>query len=203
MGRRTYDVFVSYRSIDKTVASDLARRLAKAHLKVWLDRRKLRGGESFDDEIDAALAKSRSVAVLVGPGGVGPWQKREIARAAENPRTRLIPVLLPKVRPGCRLPLALAGLHRIDLTRGSDKDNTHALVAAIDGKPDRGAKSEPPPEPPKPLSAKPRRKVGSIFVRGNGNQIATKRGVVTGNIIGSVVVTGGGNNVRTGRFRGQ
>ena len=202
MGKRTYDVFVSYRSIDKNVVSALARRLTRAHLKVWLDRQKLHGGESFDDEIDAALAKSRSVAVLVGPGGVGPWQKREIARAAENSRTRLIPVLLPRVRLGCRLPLALAGLHRINVEHGLNKDGVSELVAAIKGQSVKNAKPEKQVAPPKRKKSRSKAS-GGINVIGKGNQVVTGGGIVAGNITGSVLVTGGGNFVRVGRSRAQ
>jgi hypothetical protein len=202
MGRRTYDVFISYNSKDRKVASDLARRLTKAGLKVWLDAWTILGGDNFAEKIEAGLEKSRSVAVLVGPGGFGPWQRREIARAVEDRHMRVILVLLPQARPGSRTPLALAGLSRIDLRGGlDDKNGMRALVSAIKAKTAKGtARVEPvDADTPKPAESGPR---GAISVVGNRNQVATTGGIIAGNIPGSILVTGGGNALRVDKDRG-
>jgi hypothetical protein len=202
MGRRTYDVFISYNSKDQKAAVKLKRRLEKAGLKVYFDTSTIRGGDEFDEKIVAGLEKSRSIAVLVGPHGFGPWQKREIAQAAEDPLLHLIPVLLAKPRPGSRMPLAFAGLHRIDLTKGlDDTKGIGALVKAIKAKPKKATARVEPVEAEAPKAAKPK-PARAISVRGNGNQVATNGGIIAGNVTGSILVTGGGNNVRLGKDRG-
>jgi hypothetical protein len=202
MGRRTYDVFISYSSKDGKVASDLARRLKKAGLKVWLDAWTIRGGDHFAEKIEAGLDKSRSVAVLVGPGGYGPWQKREIARAVEDRDLRVIPVLLPRARAGARTPLALAGFSRIDLRGGlDDKNGIRALVSAIKAKPSKAAARVEPVEADTPKPAESGTG-GAISVVGNGNQVATNGGIVAGNVTGGIIVTGGGNHLRVSKDRG-
>ena len=190
MGRRTYDVFVSYNSKDEGVASNLARRLKKVGLKVWLAAWTIDGGDDFVEAIEAGLEKSRSVAVLVGAGGFGPWQGREIVRALAHRRLRVIPVLLTSPRRGSRTPLALAGLSRIDLTKGlDDKKGIGALVKAIKAKPGKRAAPLEQVDADAPKAAAPDR---SIVVRGNGNQVATNGGIVAGNVTGGIIVTGGG-----------
>ena len=202
MGRRTYDVFISYNSKDAKVASDLARRLKKAGLKVWLDAWTIRGGDHFDDKIEAGLEKSRSVAVLAGPGGFGPWQRREIARAVEDRHLRVIPVLLAKPPRGSRTSLALAGLSRIDLTSGlDDKNGIRELVSAIKAKPSKAAARAEPVDAESPKPAEPR-SGRAISVVGEHNQVATNGGIIAGNVAGSILVTGGGNSVRIGKDRG-
>ena len=202
MGKRTYDVFVSYRSTDKKVVAELARRLETAGLKVWLDAWTILGGDDFAKRIEEGLEASRSVALMVGPGSFGPWHEREMSRAVKDRRKRLIPVLLPKARLDKGTPLELERLSRIDLTKGLSKDGILALVAAIKSKPITRAKAEEKADPPK--RKKPRPKVGSgVNVIGNGNQVATNGGIVAGNITGSVLVTGGGNVVRVRRSDGQ
>ncbi len=198
MARRIYDVFVSYSSKGKKVASDLARRLKKAGLKVWLDAWTIRGGDHFAEKIEAGLDRSRSVAVLVGPGGYGPWQKREIARAVEDRHLRVIPVLLPRARRGARTPLALAGLSRVDLRGGlDDKNGMQPLVSAIKAKPSKGGQVEA--DPPNPAAPEHGPAISAV---GNRNQVASNGGIVAGNVTGSIIVTGGGNSVRVGKDRG-
>jgi hypothetical protein len=148
------------------------------------------------------LEKSRSVAVLVGAGGFGPWQGREIVRALEDRRLRVIPVLLTRPRRGSRTPLPLAGLSRIDLTKGlSDKNGIGALVRAIKTKPGKAAASVEPIEAEAPETAKPK-PARAISVRGKGNQFANNGGVVAGNVTGGIIVTGGGNHLRVSKDRG-
>ena len=57
-------------------------------------------GGTWQTEIDAALGAVQGVAIVVGPGGMGPWQKEEVQAALlravdDAKRFRVIPVLLP------------------------------------------------------------------------------------------------------------
>jgi hypothetical protein len=209
--RRTHDVFVSYRSSEVALVRRLARRLRRARLKVWLDAWDVLGGDPFGPKIEQGIRGSGAVAVLVGAGGFGPWQKREIAKAVGDGHRRVIPVLLPGAR-GTRTPIALAGLSRIDLRGGiDDRGSLKPLVAAIKGKPIHDAAGETPRER-RPQAARPspssnpsrlaRKLSGPLSVRGKNHMIAVNGGVTARTITGSTVVTGDGNVVRAGKGRG-
>jgi PhnB protein len=96
-----FDVFLSYNRSDKYTVKNLAHALSQNGLKPWLDDWNLIPGAPWQPEIEKVLKKCRSVAVLIGPSGLSPWQSEEM-RAAINRRVqetnglfRLIPVLLP------------------------------------------------------------------------------------------------------------
>jgi PhnB protein len=96
-----FDVFLSYNRSDKYTVKNLAHALLQNGLKPWLDEWNLIPGAPWQPEIEKVLKKCRSVAVLIGPSGLSPWQSEEM-RAAINRRVqetnglfRLIPVLLP------------------------------------------------------------------------------------------------------------
>src|SRR6266403_5750207 len=137
-----FHVFLSHSSSDKPAVEELARRLAKEGLQVWLDRWHLIPGQSTQPAIEKALAESETCAVFVGPSGLGPWQNEEM-RAAIDRRVldsdrhfRVIPVLLPGAERAERssLPTFLAATTWVEF-RGSlgDEDAFHRLVCGIRG----------------------------------------------------------------------
>ena len=191
MIKRVYDVFISYRSKDKAAVLEIYRRLKRSKVKAWLDKARLAGGHDFSDEIDAALQRSRAVAVLVGPSGIGPWQKKEIARAAEDKGIRLIPVLLPRLRRIPRLPIVLAGLHRIDLRKGIEKLGVVQLIDAIKGKAPKPAPENKPT--PQRKNARPAAKAPA----GTGGIVAIN-GSLAAKTIKGIITVGKGNKVRVG-----
>src|SRR3954454_11335093 len=98
-----HDVFLSHATNDKPLVEELARRLTRENLKPWLDKWNLIPGTPWQPELEAALAECASCAVIIGPGGFGPWHHEEM-RTAINRRVedrahafRVIPVLLPGV----------------------------------------------------------------------------------------------------------
>lgn len=140
---KLYDVFLSYNSRDGAAVLELARQLKDAaRLRLWLDRWNLVAGEPWQEPVEKALDDSRSCAVFLGPGGIGPWQNEEM-RAALQKRVgqdgfRVIPVLLPDASgPSLReLPPFLARLTWVDF-RGpeglGDEAAFRNLVAGIRG----------------------------------------------------------------------
>ena len=95
-----YDVFLSYNYQDSEFVKQLAGRLVdQAGLRVFLDEWELVPGTARQEEIEKALAQSRTYAVCLGHVGLGDWQNEE-ARVALQSRVsdkqrRVIPVLLP------------------------------------------------------------------------------------------------------------
>ena len=98
-----FDVFVSYNTLDHAAVEAIARALADRHLTVFLDRWELVPGRSWPDALEGYLARCRSVAVVLGPSGMGPWQQREhylaLDRQARDPAFGVIPVILPDADP--------------------------------------------------------------------------------------------------------
>jgi len=119
-----FDVFLSYNKADLAAVERLASQLAKSGLKVWLDRWNLVPGDPWQDEIEEALDRSRTVAVFVGPAGIGGWHNEEMRSALEtrvvDRNRRVIPVLLPgAVEPDKGgLPRFLRRLHWVDFRNG-------------------------------------------------------------------------------------
>lgn len=99
-----YDAFISYHSADLDAATTLAEHLRNEGIVVYLDVWQTLPGDLVQETIEAALTRSTSCVVLVGPGGPGPngfgrWQHEEvrsaIAQRVDDPGFRVIPVLFP------------------------------------------------------------------------------------------------------------
>jgi len=105
-----YDVFLAHNSVDAAEVEAIGLELKKVGLKVWLDKWELPPGRLFQDEIERALPRTRAVAVLIGAGGLGPWERLEMRVAISQFVKRgapVIPVLLPGASKEPELPLLL------------------------------------------------------------------------------------------------
>src|SRR5512132_1657056 len=105
MSAATADVFLSYSRIDAPAVRRIQAYLKQAGLATFLDRDQLPAGQPWLSALEQAITRCAAIAVLVGPTGLGTWQKREVQLAldqqAEAERTGhpfpVIPILLPKV----------------------------------------------------------------------------------------------------------
>jgi hypothetical protein len=148
----TYDCFLSHNSTDKPAARALAERLRRAGLSVWLDDEQLRPGVSWLPLLEAGIRASSSIAVLIGPHGLGPWQDQEVQAAlslAVQDRRPVIPVLLPGAPAAPDLPPLLVIRGWVDLRPDPDGQAgfdqlTWGITGAKPG-PDRGASPGPGP----------------------------------------------------------
>jgi hypothetical protein len=134
-----YDYFLSYASEDRPVVQGVRRRLEERGVTSFFDRANLVAGFSWFEPLQAAVARSRAIAVFLGPHGLGFWQKRELALALDRQareekagcRLPVVPVLLP----GMSLEDAPGFLminHFIDLRGGLDDDSAAlALLAPL------------------------------------------------------------------------
>jgi GTPase SAR1 family protein len=129
-----FDVFLCHNWDDKPAVRGLARQLRERGLRPWLDERELRPGRRWQPLLEEVLAGIPAAAVIVGPGGIGPWQNQELdvlmALSVEG-RCALVPVLLPGANPN-DLRLFLNGLTWVDLA-GSEPDPIDQLVWGITG----------------------------------------------------------------------
>jgi hypothetical protein len=137
-----YDVFLSHNSKDKPAVEYLAIRLEdEAGLKVFLDKWNLVPGDPWQEDLEKALAASRTVAVFLGPSGIGGWHNEEMRNAlnqrVRDPERRVIPVLLPgTTKPQeAKLPVFLTRLTWVKFPKLDNDESFFRLVAGITGKP--------------------------------------------------------------------
>ncbi|MHB8574032.1 MAG: toll/interleukin-1 receptor domain-containing protein, partial [Dehalococcoidia bacterium] len=87
-------VFISYSSDDRPTALALAEKLEAQGIAVWLDRRNIGGGASWDDEIVRGIKSSAVFAVLCSPAAMASDNVRQELRLAMQYRKPLLPLLL-------------------------------------------------------------------------------------------------------------
>ena len=98
-----YDALLSYDARDEHLVEELARLLRAEGLNLLLDKWHLLPGEPWQEALEKALHRSRSIVVCIGPSGLGPWQNEELWAALDtrlrDMRPRVIPVLLSRAWP--------------------------------------------------------------------------------------------------------
>jgi peptidoglycan hydrolase-like protein with peptidoglycan-binding domain len=115
------DVFISYAREDRPDAQLLAGALSREGWTVWWDR-EIRVGQSFDREIEAALAGARAVIVLWSRAATtSTWVRAEAGDAADRG------VLVPARLDDTEVPLRFRSLQTADL-RGWRRDAAGAGV---------------------------------------------------------------------------
>lgn len=98
---RAKPIFISYASEDWKIAGLLAWELECLGYRTWLDRRQLRGGESWEDAIEGRLTAASRVVALLTPTSIAKsgyvkqeWRQAErIARSREGGHPFFIPVI--------------------------------------------------------------------------------------------------------------
>ncbi len=99
-------IFISHASEDDAFVKELRIALENLGLPVWVDSRRLQGGDKLAPEIDQAIAQARQVIAVLSRDTINsPWVTREIRRALEVERERqqdgyrVVPLLLPGLKP--------------------------------------------------------------------------------------------------------
>lgn len=131
-----FDVFLSHNSQDKPAVRALARALVQRGISVWLDEEQLPPGLPWQELLEEAIKGSRTVAVLVGKDGLGPWADEEMRTAlnlACKDKRPVIPVLLPGAGEEPELPLFLTNRTWVDLRSGLDGEGFDRLIWGISG----------------------------------------------------------------------
>jgi hypothetical protein len=130
-----FDVFLCHNSQDKPSIRRLYQGLKDRGLSPWLDEEHARPGIPWQKELENAIPRIRSAAVVVGPHGQGPWQELECyAFISEFLRRAcpVIPILLADARDTPELPLLLRPFTYIDF-RSTIPDPWRRLVWGISG----------------------------------------------------------------------
>lgn len=136
-GSILFDVFLSHNSTDKPTVRQLAGALVQRGVKVWLDEWELIPGRDWQSALEHIIEVVRSVAVLVGEDGLGPWEVREM-RACINEFVKrkmpVIPVLLPHASAIPNVPLFLKSFTWVDFREGGlTEESLGNLIWGITG----------------------------------------------------------------------
>ena len=131
-----YDLFLSYHWRDHETVEAVAEALRDSGIKPFLDRWYLVPGRRWVEVLEQTLSECRSVAIFLGPEGMGRWQQREkeyaLDRQTRDPAFSVIPVLLQGADPALGfLPLNTW----VDLRQGRGPDKIEVLVRAARGLP--------------------------------------------------------------------
>jgi hypothetical protein len=136
-----YDVFLSHNSNDKSIVKKIAKILEdKYDLKVFLDVWNLVPGDPWQEDIEIALSESRTVAVFLGPSGIGGWHNEEmrvaLSQRVKDSDRRVIPVLLPKTKKPKKeeMPAFLGRMSWVDFTNGITDKLMDRFVSGIRGR---------------------------------------------------------------------
>jgi serine/threonine protein kinase len=98
--RGEFDTFLAHNARDKPHVLFIAGKLKERGLYPWLDKEQIPPGGLFQDHLQEAIAKVKSLTVFLGPAGLGDWEAMElralISQCVEKKKP-VIPVLLPGV----------------------------------------------------------------------------------------------------------
>ncbi|MGK7909234.1 MAG: SUMF1/EgtB/PvdO family nonheme iron enzyme [Synechococcus sp.] len=134
-----FDVFLCYNRQDMQQVKEIGRQLQELGLRVWLDDWVLQQPEmNWKPVLDKQVEEIGSVAVFVGPDGVGPWQDLDIQAFLLEfayKECPMIPVTLERVMKRPNLPPYLLGHNWVDF-RKYRPDPIEQLHQAISAKPD-------------------------------------------------------------------
>ena len=131
-----FDVFLSHNGHDKPSVRELKRLLVARGLRVWLDEDELQPGLPWQELLEAGIETSASVAVLIGPDGLGPWEDAEMQgalRLAVANKRAVIPVLLLGSPAEPQLPMFLGLRTWVDLRDGFNDERLEKLIWGITG----------------------------------------------------------------------
>lgn len=132
-----FDVFLSHSSKDKPNVRDLKKRLEAYDLSCWFDEDQLRPGIPWQQLLEEGIQQAKSIAVLIGKDGLGPWEDVEMQAAlnlAVKDKRPVIPVLMPDAPVKPALPMFLGNRTWVDLRGGFVKAAVDNLVWGITGK---------------------------------------------------------------------
>jgi tetratricopeptide (TPR) repeat protein len=131
-----FDVFISHNRKDLNAVRELSGLLRSRGLKVWLDEWELVPGRPWQEALEDAIENSRTVAVLIGENGLGPWETPEMRGALSESVRRgipIIPIFLPGAPSNPSLPMFLARYKWVDLRGGLIPENIDLLEWGITG----------------------------------------------------------------------
>ena len=119
-------IFISYSRLDSQFVDRLEADLRSRSFDPWVDRRKLEGGQDWQDELQRAIDECQVVCVVLTPAALGSDAVKMEYRYAQRRRKPLIPLMLTY----CELPMDLEAVQWVDF-QNIYEDGLRNLVAAL------------------------------------------------------------------------
>ena len=132
--RGGFDVFLSHNAADKAAVRAINQRLKQRGIVPWLDEEQVQPGRNWVKLLENQLQSINSMAVFIGPSGMGRWHSAEEETAmilCQDRNIPVIPVLLTDARES-EVPPLLRRLHYVDF-RKTDPDPLQQLIWGITG----------------------------------------------------------------------
>ena len=130
-----FDVFLCHNSQNKETIKCIGNQLKEFGLLPWLDEWEIVPGRPWQDALEKQIKNIKSVAVFIGPEGIGPWQHSEMnafLRKFHQKQIPIIPVILPTCQKTPKLPVFLEGFHWVDFRKESPNPY-HQLLWGVTG----------------------------------------------------------------------
>ncbi len=147
MTEQLFDVFLAHNSADKPFVRVINTKLKQHGLKTWIDEEQIAPGRSFQQEIQQAIPRVKTAAIILGKDGIGRWQNWEIQAFFSQLVTAkkiVIPVLLPGLD---KVPEDLPFLQQlswIKFENVEDRNSLELLIWGITGeRPQQELKDKP------------------------------------------------------------
>jgi tetratricopeptide (TPR) repeat protein len=133
-------IFISHTSKDDAFVQELREALESQGLDLWVDSRRLAGGDELEPEIEKAIEQARHFIAVISTNTINsPWVRKEIQKALEVKETRtdedyrVIPLLLNGIEPAA-LPLWFdeepVGV-RVEIKAGDLSESLLQILAAL------------------------------------------------------------------------
>ena len=136
------DVFISYARVDSALAEALANGLQRERYSIWVDRREIRAGETFDTQIEEAIASARVVIVLWSTASEKSRRVRAEASYALR-KAKLLPINIDGAEP----PLQFLQVQSIDFygwDHSTDSEQFRRLSRSLSGHIESETRSQTP-----------------------------------------------------------
>jgi hypothetical protein len=136
-------VFISYSSIDREVADDIADNLKKHNVDVFIDYQRLKGGDDFIEKLGREIDRCDYFILLFSNNSArSKWVRRETAYAFHKEKT-VVPIILELVDDMAAW-FPIVGLHQVNFKRWNEGifrlESIRQLLEAI-GITERGTSS--------------------------------------------------------------
>lgn len=120
-------IFLSYSHQDGDFCNKLADELGNVGHDIWIDKRKLKGGDIWDKVVRTAIEACDCVIVALSPASVASDNVRAEWGFAREKAKMLIPIQYR----GCEVPILLRPLQTINFAERSFGEAFHELLKAI------------------------------------------------------------------------
>ena len=117
--------FFSYVREDSMFVLKLARELRNTGANLWLDRLDIRGGQRWDEAVQAALQSCQGMLAVLSPCAVASQNVMDEVSYALEEGKQLIPVLYQE----CTIPFRLRRVQYVDFSSGYDEGLAELLRA--------------------------------------------------------------------------